>query len=419
MLRASNLRPERPATEAFRGISAADVQDLRDLYDRGLCLQAYQKSKVFGPFQDWTETEARVMAGRLAANLGSVRLGRQLHFRAYRHDHSCAEAQYYYALAVFEARGPLVVWNLLKRWGVLPEAPPRARSDLFALRARAAGALRDFETAEQWLEKAEQLGPDRAWHCIERAHLLEGEDRYPEALAAARRSLELHPYSWYRPGVQAIAHLLQLLDRDQEALDTLKQANEQIENGPLLLQMAALQVELGHYHEARLTYEKFVEAAPLLDDDTRKWLDVQRCRTSYFCGDFAQSAEFAKAAGDDFHNQFAERLAAPSPDTRRVQLPVNFVRQHYKTCAPATIAAIGRFWQMRANHLALAEAICYDGTPSHKQRGWAEENGWVVREFTLTWDAIHSGNRRNRQRSSSGRDRLRRHAPDVSLARPL
>src|SRR5204862_334254 len=88
----------------------------------------------------------------------------------------------------------------------------------------------------------------------------------------------------------------------------------------------ALQVELGLYPEARQTYENFVHFAPLLEEEMRKWLDVQRCRTSYFCGDFAQSAEFAKSVGDEFHNKLAERLAQPTPETRRGPLPSRFWR---------------------------------------------------------------------------------------------
>ena len=42
---------------------------------------------------------------------------------------------------------------------------------------------------------------------------------------------------------------------------------------------------------------------------------------------------------------------------------------------------------MVAEHLAVAERICYDGTPAPSERRWAEENGWEVREFTITKEA--------------------------------
>ena len=54
---------------------------------------------------------------------------------------------------------------------------------------------------------------------------------------------------------------------------------------------------------------------------------------------------------------------------------------------PFSGAAISSFWKRPAEHLNVAEEICYDGTPSHSQRTWAEKNGWIPREFTVTWDS--------------------------------
>jgi tetratricopeptide (TPR) repeat protein len=73
-----------------------------------------------------------------------------------------------------------------------------------------------------------------------------------------------------------------------------------------------------------------------------------------------------------------------------VLLPVGFVRQHHLTCAPATLSAISRYWDMPAQHLAVAEEICYDGTPAHSERRWAEQNGWTAREFTVTWESARA-----------------------------
>ncbi len=105
-------------------------------------------------------------------------------------------------------------------------------------------------------------------------------------------------------------------------------------------------------------------------------------------GKRAEAARLAAVLEDDFHKKFAERLAAPPEEPQRVQLDVTFVRQHFKTCAPATLAAIGRYWKLPIGHLQLAEAMCYDGTPHWQQRQWAEANGWVVREFRVTPESV-------------------------------
>src|SRR5690606_34193347 len=87
-----------------------------------------------------------------------------------------------------------------------------------------------------------------------------------------------------------------------------------------------------------------------------------------------------------FYKKIAENLKAAADGSKRVQLTVGFLRQHHVTCAPATISNLARYWKKEADHLQIVEQICYDGTPSYKERIWAESNGWKTREFTLNWD---------------------------------
>ena len=60
-------------------------------------------------------------------------------------------------------------------------------------------------------------------------------------------------------------------------------------------------------------------------------------------------------------------------------LPVPFLRQQRDTCAPTSLAMLCAFWGRPVDHVALAAAICYDGTPGHAERHWAETEGWTVR----------------------------------------
>ncbi|MBV9123631.1 MAG: C39 family peptidase, partial [Planctomycetes bacterium] len=377
MLETQPLEPVQVAPE--------DLSRIRDLYSRGLCLQAYQAAQPWGPLKAWSGTAGRVLAGRLAMNLGAPRLGRWLHLRAWRDNPFDPEAQYYYVRAVSERRGPLAAWKILKRWGDLPQADPDTRGAWLSFRASTAGRLRDFDTADYWLARAEEAAPESPWVQVERSYLLELEDRYPESLAAARRALELQP--WYRPGVTTTAHVLQLLDRDAEALELLREADQHIESGPAMAQLALLQTELGRFAEARQSLERYHELSPLLEKGLLQWLNAQRSDAAYYCGDYARAIEWAQAAGGPFYQKIAERLAA-STEGRRLLLPVGFVRQHHMTCAPATLSAISRFWSMPADHLGVAEAICYDGTPASSERHWAEQHHWVVREFTVTWESV-------------------------------
>jgi tetratricopeptide (TPR) repeat protein len=368
--------------------SAQDLDHLLDLYLRGLCLQAYEASRAFGPLDSWKQTEARLLGGRLALNLGAPRLSHGMHLTAWRADRGHPEACYYQARTILERRGPLAAWRFLRKHGDLPDAPPHVRGDWLAFHAQVLGRFRDFDHAEQWLQRALEGAPDRPWIYLEWAFLYELEDRYEESLEYARRSLQMRP--WYRPGVQAAAHALVLLHRDQDALDLLTEAANTIESGLVVVQLASLQTELGHHADARKSYDRYAELSPLIEKPLAEWLAARRSDAAYYCGDNAEAATQARAANSPFYTKIAEQLEKQPFEGRRVLLDVPYVRQHHQTCAPATLAALSRFWNMPADHLEVAAAICYDGTPDHRERAWAENNGWVVREFVVTWDSARA-----------------------------
>ena len=382
---------------------------------RDSTLQAYHLARNLGPLEQWEGTAPTLLAGRIASQLGGDRLSRRLFRRAWRQDRTQPEARYYRARVRLERSGPLAAWELLDREGDLPEAAPALEGMWFGFRATVAAHLRDFDAADAWLSRAEQMSPADPWLAVERAMVLEQEDRYEEALSAARQSLALHP--WFRPGVQALAHLLQLLNCDEEALALLTDAAGRLESPAVLGQLTLVQTELGRWEEARRSLDRFEALAPLADEAMTRWLAAQRSDVAYHCGDLGQAIDYARRAGDPFHQALAEQLEnagcgamemtrigdkyeptlcdalAGNPQSRiphpqsRVLLPVGFVRQRHMTCVPATLSTLSRFWSMPADHLEVAEAICYDGTPDHSERTWAKENGWVAREFTVTWES--------------------------------
>jgi tetratricopeptide (TPR) repeat protein len=372
----------------FRGpitIAQEELDRVLALYDDGRYLSAYERARQSGPLEAWAGTAAQVLAGRLAPHLGAPRLAIILHTRAWRGDRADPEACYYRARELHGRRGPLAAWEFLKRVGPLDDAPDAIRADWLAAHALVLGTLRDFDAAEAFLARADETRPEWPWVQVERAHLCELEDRCEEALAAARYALELRP--WYRPAVQTAAHLLQLLDRDRDALELLTEAAARLEAGPIVAQLAALQSELGRDGDARESYERYAELSPLMEPAVRRWLAGRRSDVSYDCGDVAGAIRFARKSEAPFFRALADRLESSAAGARRVLLDVPFIRQNHQTCAPATLAAISEYWKIPADHLEVAGAICYDGTPDYRERGWAEQNGWIVREFAVTWDA--------------------------------
>jgi len=366
-------------------IDRADIESVQALYDRGLFVRAYREAEPHGPLAGWQDVEARILAGRLAFQLGNARLGAALHRLAIREDRLHPRALYFHILSVLGRRGPFAAWEQMRKHGELEGAPARVQSDWVALQARIAAFLRDFDRADALIAGAEVRTPENPWTGIEKATVLELEDRFEEALAAARRTLELRP--WYCAGVLLSAHLLQLLGRDPEAVALLTEASGRLESYLVCSQLASIQTELGNHEDAWSSLERASELALLKDKRLASSLAGERSTAAYHLGRHEEARDLAVQSEEPFFKEIATRLENVSPDARRVQLEVDFVRQHHMTCAPATLTAISRFWSMPADHLEVAEAICYDGTPGHSERHWAESHGWRVREFTVTWDS--------------------------------
>jgi cellulose synthase operon protein C len=364
-------------------VPTADLAPIRELYARGMYVQALRVAERFGPLKDWSNTPARLLGGRLAIQLGAARLGRWLHLRAYRDTPAHPEAIYYHARYRLERFGPLAAWKFLRShpdqdWN---DASPEVRADWYGLHAFVCGRLRDFDRADRWLAKAEALSHDRAWLCVERAAVLEFAERPLEALEAARKSLTLIPF--FRPGVQAEAHLLQQLGREREALDRLTEASAKIESGIVVAHLAALQLDLRHFEDARGSYERYAELSPLRDEETEKWLAARRADTAYYCGDLPAARENALKADEEFYTAFAGRLVGPDslPPTVRLDVPRPDPR-------PASVLdLIPSYWKANARP-APTDLAPADGLQDVRERLWAEGNGFLAAEFTVTPDAL-------------------------------
>lgn len=369
------------------------ILQIEDLYEQGLMLQAYKLVREVGPLQNLSGTRERIIVGRLVTNLGTERLGHYLFRRAYRDDPGDPAARYYAARTVLDRRGPYFTLEFLRGLGPAPwqtagreETWPSFESNMVGLEACQYAMLRDFSRADKLIARALELDPGCPWLYVELAHIREWEDRCGEAIAAVRRALELQPF--YRPAVQALGHLLTLQGEDEEALAFLTEANGKLENMYVLYQLICLQQELGLHAEARAQLQQFMALAPLASRRFRNWHNIALANAHYYCGDFGAAAAYAeKVPKQEFFKTFAQRLRERSPGGHRVRLPVGFTRQHYKTCVPACLASLCRFWGKPVEHLEIAQAICYDGTPSHTERRWAMEHGFVAQEFKVTWEA--------------------------------
>ena len=365
-----------------------NLQTLTELYNRGLFRQAHEVAASLGPMHQWPGDEAQVMAGRLLYQLGSFRRATAWHLRAWRRSPKASITTSYAASAVINTCGPLRGLRFIDEHLACDHLEDDHRGDLWGTRATLLASLRDFDEAETSFVQARKFSKNPAWFAVQQSYARRAEDRIEESLGLAQEAMNVH--AWYLPAVLHASEMLSMLRRNDEAVALLDEAGANIESGWVHIRLAHLHHEVEQYSRTRAEIDKAISLFPMIDARGRDAFADMAADAAYFCGDYAAAAEWGSTARTPAFKKIAENIRNAPPQARRVLLTVPTVVQRHKTCAPATLSAISNFWGRSVDQMQIAEKICYDGTPMAFSRKWAVDQGFVVREFTLSWDVARA-----------------------------
>ncbi|QET04849.1 tetratricopeptide repeat protein [Cupriavidus pauculus] len=363
-----------------------------DLYDHILHLADHGNSfdalPLLEGLKDNPTPSACVLAARVLRHCGGRRRGDALIELLWRRHPSDPDAMVAYLRTITDRYGHYRGWEWSERNALPDHATAPQRAEWLAHRANLAALQRDWARAGALIEEAHRLWPDSPWIHVEHASVLEREDRYAEAIGMAERGCALNPN--FRSAIQSAAHLYTLTGRDREALRLLDDASARMQSSDVEAQRYLVATELEDHEAALAALHRSRAFAPRAVRAHRAWFDANEADTLLRLGRYEEAASVSRRLADQpFHARLIEKLdavAAGGEAPRRVQLHVGFVRQHHQTCAPATLSAIAGYWGRSAEHVEIAEEICYDGTPAPSERAWAERHGFVTREFTVNWE---------------------------------
>ncbi len=368
------------------------MEELRRLYDCGLFRQAWSAlESAGGVAENSADPERGVLCARLCSQLGFRDRARRILLRLRRRHPEHPIARHYFVWHLIELRGPLHTWAWLRERPSPQSESPLRRADVLAQEAHVLALLRDFGRAFAKLEDAKELCPDLRWPRVAQVHCLALADRHAEALETAAAEFSQDPHCWHYALSRPEALLA--LGRDAEALRLLRAVAPCFESPALTATRVTIEMELENWDDALAALDHLKSIMPpKLEDGSAsywiQWIAARRADIAGERGELALAKEWAGKAGgpDTFYGKFASRIEHPPERARQVRLPVGFTRQHHMTCAPATLATLCRYWGRPAEHVEIADAICFDGTSHHSQRIWAENAGWTAREFTVTPD---------------------------------
>jgi tetratricopeptide (TPR) repeat protein len=349
--------------------------------DAGLFLRAHPHIEAL---VDRGGPRGMLLAARALHHLGAERQSDALTLRAarrYRQDPEVATAFIRQRLG---RHGPYHAWRLCEANRLHDSCPADLRAEFLSLHAYVYCLLRDVDSCERLRSEALALAPDLPWLWVEWSYCCERMDRYDDAMAAVDQALRIHPA--YRSALQQKGQLMVLAGQTAEAMNFFATAFANSESWGLGYQLFELQYDGQDYAAARHSLARIETLLPRPNKWMCSWLAARRCDLAMGEGNLAEArAEAAQVIGPGFYENILQRIDDGATSQRRVVLPVGFVRQHWKTCAPATLSALCHYFGLPANHLDIAEEICYDGTTDYSERRWASKNGLYAREFRLDW----------------------------------
>jgi cellulose synthase operon protein C len=323
----------------------------------------------------------------IVSELGAPRLARWHVLKAYREAPESLMVRNAYANLISDENGPLDTLDFIAASPSPRPADDQADGGEESLRwlwvqASAYCCLRDFSPAEKFIHCMDAIDTRPDIKHFTRAFWYEKQDRYEEAIVELEQAVAVRES---RSNVGYLAHLYTLTGRDERGCELLTDLDRRKQIPSLSWQLTGIAYERRDYDQCRHLLERYESMTPLRERGHGEGFTMFRSELARRAGDDQAAIKFAKRAKSAYGDKIASRLADPQRKQRVDKiLPVDFIRQHEMTCGPATLAAICRYWNRPAQHLEVAEEICYNGTTVHAERHWCDTHGFVTRAFSVT-----------------------------------
>ncbi|AHG22774.1 hypothetical protein Z042_12465 [Chania multitudinisentens RB-25] len=369
------------------------IQKLNQLCDNGYHIAAWEQGiAAFGPLGNWPGAEGQELACQIASHFGLRRIYQVLVRRGYQRYPNHHALIVRYGQLMLARRGALYTFEWINTLVPPPEAETESLIAWLLFQSNIYAYVRDFTQAQQYADSASRLCPNHPavlHHCSTLAQM---QDHYEEALRIAESSFVQYPDSYLCH--QQLTHILTLCGQEKRALASLQQFIAKTQNVQMMCELIILQLELKQYPQAIESLNQLAQCLPpeltKLDPSALPaWISAMRCDLSCIIGDLPMAQEQGKMAANHLvaYRDISARLLQAESFQPQKLLDVAFIRQHHKTCVPATLTVIAHYWGEPADHLSIADEICYDGTSHYSERKWAENQGWIAHEFTIDWNS--------------------------------
>lgn len=352
------------------------------LIEQGLYLDAMHYCQGFwGHLNNWREPHQLEAAIVLLGHLGRDRDSDAAMLRGWRRFPKNADFCAKYAFFLLNRSGPINAELFAEQHQNLL-AQVSEPTDYLGLQICLQATRKNFVEAKELLGKARQIAPDNSWLDRLELMLLRDQLQFDEELAKAQQWLER------KPRVSLVQDTARALVRNQQsfaAMQLLMQYAPTMQSCRIWSELIQLSTRLMAWSECAQAIAGFQQLQRHADRDDQDLIFSSLGKIALANGDKTQAlAAFAKTK-HPYYRQVEQNILHWSGDGEMMRiLEVAHERQGHLTCAPATMAALCRYFGVEASQQSIAEKICYNGTPDSLERQWLRDNGFAYLEFDLT-----------------------------------
>jgi tetratricopeptide (TPR) repeat protein len=368
-------------------------EEVEDLYDRHLFLDAFRRSADFWQPSSRLESlslKQLILGGRLAARLGGLRLSRRLLTAARMKDPTHPLVRYF--TAGMKRRG-WDVFDELRAFEAnsdLGGDDPELRGAWYARFALMWAQFQDMARADACLRLAHGLSPRDSWILSCESGVFGFAHRWEEALGAAEQAWEISPGAPF--AAYYLANSLIHLGRTEESAQRMATAAENGQSYEVALYACFYLCTLAETLDAGkrppildracAIAETLPLLAPLADREALSQFAAARLDIAALSDDHDGIRMWAERVRSPFHAQFMENLRN-NLQGRRFLLPFRRVLQKRDTCLPASMAAVLSAFGIHVDFDTIAAEITYEGTTIWAAAEWLERRGFVARFFAV------------------------------------
>jgi len=352
------------------------------LTEQGRYLDAMRYCQGFwGPLHHWREPIQLEAAIVLLGHLGRDRDSDAAMLRGWRRFPKNADFCCKYAFFLLNRFGPIRAEIFAEKHHQLLSAVSDA-TDYAVLQICLQATRKNFVEAKELLAQARQLAPENSW--LDRIELMLLRDQllFAEELTLAQSLLKL------KPRVSLVLDTARAMVRQQQSLAAM----QLLADYAPLMQSCRLWAELIHISARLMAWPECEHAiagyrqlqmSPDRDDQDLIFSSLGRIALA--SGDKSAAVAAFSQTKHPYYRQVEQNILQWQGDGKMMQLlAVVHERQGPLTCAPATMAALCRFFGVAASQQNIAEKICYNGTPETLERQWLRDNGFAYIELDLT-----------------------------------